>query len=123
MKIEKESINGQMNLFDSTLEPVKETQVEKEPKKEQKSEPIKINEKANRMYASMYRIFEKKETKEKLVVAYIDYNKVYWKEETNRPILMCYPNAKMAVDAYMDKVISYAKEGKQIQEKLILEDV
>lgn len=123
MKIEKESINGQMNLFDSSLESVKETQVEKELKKEQKNEPIKINEKANRMYASMYRIFEKKDTKEKLVIAYIDYNKVYWKEDTNRPILMCYPNAKMAVDAYMDKVISYAKEGKQIQEKLILEDV
>ena len=120
MKSKKENLSGQLNLFDSNMD----FSVEEKEVLEEKSgkEPIEVHAKASKMHASLYRMYDEPNTRKKYVVAYIDYNKVYWKEEQKPPVLMLYPNAKMAVDAYMDKVHEYARRAVQAKEKLVLED-
>lgn len=142
MKSEKEDLSGQLNLFDSNMDfsaedkpkqkkenlvlkgKIKDEQEALDKAVEEKSvkEPMQVHAKASKMHASLYRMYEEVNTKKTYVVAYIDYNKVYWKEEQNTPVLMLFPNAKMAVDAYMDKVHEYARGFVQVKGKLVLED-
>lgn len=142
MKSEKEDLSGQLNLFDSNMDfsaedkpkqkkenlglkgKIKDEQEALDKAVEEKSvkEPMQVHAKASKMHASLYRMYEEVNTKKTYVVAYIDYNKVYWKEEQNTPVLMLFPNAKMAVDAYMDKVYEYARGFVQVKGKLVLED-
>ena len=56
------------------------------------------------MHVVMHKIFEDMLEKEKIVVVYVDYNVIYYKEKEKEPQLMQYKGAKLAVDRYMEIV-------------------
>ena len=63
--------------------------------------------------------------KEKIVVAYLDYNVIYYKEKENEPQLLQFTNAKLAVDRYME-IIERLRDDEMLIEdegELVLEDV
>lgn len=113
MKAEKEDLTGQMNLFemlsgdtDQTEQPGQtgEDETPEEEKEPETGDFYPIHRKADEMHVVMHKIFEDMLEKEKIVVAYIDYNVIYYKEKEKGPQLMQYKGAKIAVDRYMEIV-------------------
>ena len=131
MKTEKEDLTGQMNLFemlsgdtDKKEQPGRDETPEEE-KEPETGEFYPIHRKADEMHVVMHKIFEDMLEKEKIVVAYIDYNVIYYKEKDKEPQLMQYKGAKLAVDRYME-IIERLREDEMLIEdegELVLCDV
>ncbi len=128
MKAEKENLDGQMNLFDvlsGKVEKESEAEPEANEPEEEKGEFYPIHRKAADMQVVMHKIFEDMLEKEKIVVAYLDYNVIYYKEKENEPQLLQFTNAKLAVDRYME-IIERLRDDEMLIEdegELVLEDV
>lgn len=136
MKADNNGLDGQMNLFDvfsrETEEKTavkdrkakKDETAEKEPE-EEKRDFYPIHRKAEQMQVVMHRIFEDMLEKEKIVVAYLDYNVIYYKEKREKPQLLQFANAKLAVDYYMEIVERLRNDEMLIEDEgeLMLADV
>lgn len=138
MKTEKEDLMGQMNLFEmlsgntDKKEQMKHSEAaEKEDVKPEEAEETEtsdfypIHRKAGDMHVVMHKMFEDMLEKEKIVVAYIDYNVIYYKEKDEKPQLLQYKSAKQAVDCYMG-IVERLRENEMLIEdegELILCDV
>lgn len=135
MKTEKEDLTGQMNLFEmlsgdtDKKEQIRHSKAAKtEEIKEEEPETsdfYPIRRKAGEMHVVMHKMFEDMLEKEKIVVAYIDYNVIYYKEKDKKPQLMQYKSAKQAVDRYME-IVERLREDRMLMEdegELILCDV
>ena len=110
MKTENEDLTGQMNLFEMLSgDADKKEQTGRDEPKEEEKEPetgdfYPIHRKAGEMHVVMHKIFEDMLETEKIVVAYIDYNVIYYKEKAKEPQLLQYKGAKPAVDRYLEIV-------------------
>jgi len=130
-KVSKKILASEEDLKEnSSKEKEDDNVIEEELKNEEtlsskSKEPIEIKAKAKYMHAAMYRMYEDILSKEMYIVAYIDYNQVYWKEKKQKPSLLRFPTAAMAVDFYMEKVSTYLENPSLIEDEddLILEDV
>lgn len=133
MKTEKNDLNGQMNLFDifskDSEKATEEEKLAKESKKEETEVEQKdfypIHRKADQMRVVMHKVFEHMLEKEKIVIAYIDYNVIYYKEKKDKPQLLQFAGAKLAVDYYMETVERLRNDKMLIEDEgeLVLMDV
>lgn len=132
MKTEKTDLDGQMNLFevlndDETNEiDVDEPEAKKEPEaEEQKEDYYPIHRKAKDMAVVMHKVFSDILDHEKVVLAYLDYNVVYYKPAKEEAKALQFQTAKLAVDYYINLIDELRNNEMLIEEEgdFQLEDV
>ena len=131
MKTEKTDLEGQMNLFEVLDEEEtrkeSEAQTNQEPEvEEQKADSYPIHRKAKDMSVVMHKAFEDiLDANEKIVIAYLDYNVVYYKLRKEKPQALQFQTAKLAVDYYINLVDELRNDEMLIEEEgdFTLEDV
>lgn len=131
MKAEKTDLDGQINLFevldeDKAKEKENSVKVEQEPEAEElKADFYPIHRKAKDMSVVMHKAFEDILDKEKVVLAYLDYNVVYYKPRKEKPQALQFQTAKLAVDYYINLIDELRNDEMLIEEEgdFTLEDV
>lgn len=98
-KLEKDAENVAENEIKAEIEKSAEKDAKKDTRKNIKKDIGKDTENVNLDNAVMKKIFRL--AGKELTVAYLDYNKVYSKDETGETFLVQYSDAKAAVDAYI----------------------
>lgn len=110
--MEHKNLDGQLNIFD-----IVSGEKQEERKATEERDFFVIHRSAGEMHVVMHKIFEDMLEKEKIVVAYVDYNIVYYKARGEGPKALQFKNAKLAVDYYM-KLLEELKS----EDMLLLDD-
>lgn len=132
MKTEKTDLDGQMNLFEvlnndendeiDVDEPKTDKEIEAE---EQKEDCYPIHRKATDMTVVMHKVFSDILDQEKIILAYLDYNVVYYKPAKEEAKALQFQTAKLAVDYYINLIDELRNNEMLIEEEgdFRLEDV